>query len=137
MRLFYLLFMFLLCQCTTIQKLQLDLIYEVIHKAEKNEKLTHSEVSLLMNSYNVSSLRNNVEFSECRSGSVIQIMCNIDNTRKLLDIIKHDKNYQDVLIEELHSPIFELNKNKIIGNLKNIKGYGDLKNEIISILEEL
>ena len=137
MRLFYLLFMFLLCQCTTIKKLQLDLIYEVIHKAEKNEKLTLSEVSLLMNSYNVSSLRNNVEFSECRSGSVIQIMYNIDNTRKLLDIIKHDKNYQDVLIEELHSPIFELNKNKIIGNLKNIKGYGDLKNEIISILEEL
>ena len=118
-----------------LKQKKMDLVYEVIHKAEKNKQLMSSEISLLMESYEDNSLKNNAELSECRSGAIINIMYNTYNLKKLLYAIKGNRMHQDFVFDELGSPIYELDKNKIINNLKEIKGYKKLKDKINKVLK--
>lgn len=131
-------FLFIVCfwgQYVCPQTINLDLVYEVIHKAEKNKQLLSSEISLLMESYEDNSLKNNAELSECRSGAIIFIMYNTYNLKKLLCTIKSNRMHQDIVVDELGSPIYELDKNKIKNNLKEIKGYRKIKNKIKEVLK--
>lgn len=135
MRLLYFLIVFLFCQCVRTQTLQSSLVYEIIHKAEKKKELKYSDIYLLLSSYEDSSFRNNIELSECRSEAIIHIMYDVDNLKRLLDVIKRNKKYRFVVMEELRSPICELNVKSIVDNLKTIKGHRKLKNKMVQMLE--
>ena len=136
MRLLYFFIAFLFCQCVWTQTLHSTLIYEVIHKAEKKKELKCSDIYLLLSSYEDSLFRNDVELSECRSEAIIHIMYDIDNLKRLLNVIKRNKKYQFVVMEELRSPICELNEKSIVDNLQAIKGHRKLKSEMVQMLEQ-
>ena len=136
MRLLYFFIAFFFCQCVWTQTLQSTLVYEIIHKAEKKKDLKCSDIYLLLSSYEDSSFRNDVEMSECRSEAIIHIMYDIDNLKRLLNVIKRNKKYQFVVMEELRSPICELNEKSIVDNLQAIKGHRKLKSEMVQMLEQ-
>lgn len=136
MRLLYFFIAFLFCQCVWTQTLQSTLVYEIIHKAQKKKDLKCSDIYLLLSSYEDSSFRNDVEMSECRSEAIIHIMYDIDNLKRLLNVIKRNKKYQFVVMEELRSPICELNEKSIVDNLQTIKGHRKLKSEMVQMLEQ-
>ena len=87
-----------------------DSLFEVIHKAEKHIPLKSSDVSLLMESYEDASLRNNAELEECRSEAIIHIMYDTCNVKTLLYAIKDNVKYQEYFVGELQHPVHEMDE---------------------------
>ena len=81
---------------------EFDSLFEVIHKSQQAQPLKPSDVSLLLNSYEDASLRNNVELEECRSEAIIHILYDTCNVRTLLHAIKDNVKYQEYFVDELH-----------------------------------
>ena len=88
-----------------------DSLFEVIHKAEKHISLKSSDVSLLMESYENASLRNNTELEECRSEAIIHIMYDTCNVKTLLYVIKDNTKYRESFVDELQHPVRDMKAN--------------------------
>ena len=87
-----------------------SLLFEVIHKGQQAQPLKPSDVSLLLNSYEDASLRNNVELEECRSEAIIHILYDTCNVRTLLHAIKDNVKYQEYFVGELQHPVHEMDE---------------------------
>ena len=67
-------------------------------------------MSLLKESYEDASLRNNAELEECRSEAIIHIMYDTCNVKTLLYVIKENTKYRESFMDELQHPVHEMNE---------------------------
>lgn len=86
---------------------------------------------LLLQSYDNSVLKNNVEFSEWRSEIIISILNHPKNLKKLLHCLNKNMDKLQYVLDELSSPVNELNVENCVNQIKKIKGSEYIKEEFV------
>lgn len=136
MRLIYILVFLLFNQFIYSQTNSLEIVYSIINKIENNEKMSLCEISLLIESYNNPCWKNDVELSECRSNAIVDILEDDYNINIFLSAIgKKGKDVNHVLDDIIHPIHDDINRDKIINNLKNTKNNKKVKKMLLKALK--
>ena len=109
-------------------------IYNILLKSENRMPLKYTEVSELLESYNNSQWKDNVELSEWRTVAINSILLSPHNLSLLLDILsKKTELLEEVVFDIL--PVYETKNDSVYFYIYQQKGYDMIKAEFLKALK--
>lgn len=115
------------------QRDSINLVWDVIFKADQKDSLSYNDIGKLIYSYKNNKWQNNVEFSECRTSAINSLLLSSHNLALLLKFLDNNPEYINRTLFDIN-PAYETG-DSVYYYLNRQKGYNELKLKIMHMLK--